>query len=60
MLQRRGQLELGQANVSLGQQQFGLAQWQAQQQAAQAQAQLEAMKNQNMWSQMMGLLSFVS
>jgi hypothetical protein len=58
MLGQRGQFELGTAGVNLGQQQFGLAQWQAQQQAQLAQAQLDAMRNNQMWSQMMGLLNF--
>lgn len=38
------------------QQQFGLSQWQAQQQAAQAAAQLQAMQNQNLWNQQMQMM----
>lgn len=45
-----GNLAVGQAGVTLGQQNFGLAQWSAQQQAAQAAAQLKAMQDQNMWN----------
>lgn len=48
---------LGQANVTLGQQQHGLAMWNSQQGAAQAAAQLQAMQNQNMFNNMMQIYS---
>jgi len=59
-LQGRGNLALGAASANLGQQNFGLSQWQAQQQAQMAQAQLQAMQNNQMWQQMMGLFNFMS
>jgi len=59
-LQGRGSLALGAASANLGQQQFGLSQWQAQQQAQQAQAQLQALQSQQQWQQMMGLFQFMT
>ena len=55
MFSQRSGTALGQAGVTLGQQQYGLSQWQAQQQAAQAASQLQAMQNQNMWNNMMNM-----
>lgn len=48
---------IGQAGVTLGQQQQGLAQWNSQQSAAQAAAQLKAMQDQNMWNNVMQIFS---
>ncbi len=52
-LGQAGSLAVGQAGVTLGQQQFGLSAWNSQQNAAHANAQLQALQNQNMFDNMM-------
>ena len=49
-----------QTGAALGQQQYGLAQWQAGQQAAQAQAQMQAIQNQNLWNQQMQMMNLAN
>ena len=57
LLGQQGNLAIGQAGVTLGQQNYQLQQWQAQQQAAQAAAQLAAMQQQQQYQNQIGLLS---